>query len=66
MRKGFGVFGVEFEEVFEAFEFGFEGGAAVCGINGFVEFAMSLEEFSGHGEWVVQVGEGCIGEELPS
>ena len=36
LGEGFGVFGVEFEEVLEAFEFCFEGGAAVCGVDGFV------------------------------
>lgn len=49
--------GVEGEEEFDAGAVVGEGGGAVGAVNGAVEFVVGFDEFGGHGQRVVEVGE---------
>lgn len=54
---------VEGEEELDAFAVGGEGLGAVAAFYGAIEALVGLDEFGGHEEWVVELGEGGVGVE---
>jgi len=56
-----GEFFVEGEEEGDALGLAGEVGFAVCGVNGAIKCVVSIDEIGGHGEWVVEIGEGGVG-----